>query len=72
MSEVAIQIQQMAIRNNIAVLDLSQIANEGTEWKIGQKIPSKGSGSLVASADVGLMLYKRDQQLKLALAKNKF
>jgi len=35
-------------------------------------IPSKGSGGLVASADVGLVLYKSDNLLKLAIAKNKF
>jgi hypothetical protein len=44
MSAIAVGLQKMAIRNNIAVLDLSQISSEGYEWKVGQRIPAKGSG----------------------------
>lgn len=72
LTSIAMQIQKLAIKNNIAILDLSQISNEGTNYKVGWMIPSKWSGALVASSDVGLMLYKRDDQLKLAIAKNKF
>lgn len=72
MTYIAVEIQKLAIRNKIAILDLSQVSNEGTNYKIGQMIPSKWSGALVASTDVGLMLYKRDDQIKLAIAKNKF
>ena len=72
MTKIAVQIQRMAIENNVAVFDVSQISNEGSNYKLGQMIPSKGSGGLVASADVGLVLYKSDNLLKLAIAKNKF
>lgn len=72
MTHVAIEIQRLAIQEKIAVLDLSQISNEWTQYKVGQMIPSKWSGWLVASADVGLMLYKKDNLMKLAIAKNKF
>ncbi len=34
MSAIAVGLQKMAIRNNIAVLDLSQISSEGYEWKV--------------------------------------
>lgn len=30
MTEIAVKIQQLAIQNNIAVFDLSQISNDGT------------------------------------------
>ena len=72
MSAIAVGLQKMAIRNNIAVLDLSQISSEGYEWKVGQRIPAKGSGWLVESTDVAIMLYKREWVLKMAIAKNKF
>lgn len=72
MTHIAVEIQKLAIRNKIAILDLSQVSNEWTNYKIGQMIPSKWSGALVASTDVWLMLYKRDDQIKLAIAKNKF
>lgn len=72
LSNIAIEIQQLAIRNNIAVFDLSQIANEWINYKRWWIIPSKWSWSLVASADVWLMLYKKDWRLYLNIAKNKF
>lgn len=72
MTHIAVEIQKLAIRNKIAILDLSQVSNEGTNYKIWWMIPSKWSGALVASTDVWLMLYKRDDQIKLAIAKNKF
>lgn len=72
MTQIWTELQLMAIENNIALLDLSQISNEGFNYKLGQMIPSKGSGALVHSADVGIMLYKRDGILMLSIAKNKF
>jgi replicative DNA helicase len=75
MTNTAVTIQQLAIKNNIAVFDLSQISNAGTDYAQGDAIPSKGSGALVASADVGLMI-KRDKlvndKIVLHIAKNKF
>ena len=41
MTEVAVKIQQLAIQNNIAVFDLSQIANDGTGYEFGGVIKSK-------------------------------
>lgn len=75
MTNIAVEIQQLAIKNNIAVFDLSQISNDGTKYTQGDAIPSKWSGALVASADVGLVLKKeKDDPNKIILhiAKNKF
>lgn len=74
MTEIAFRIQQLAIKNNIAVFDLSQVSNEGANYSSGSVIPSKGSGGLVASADVGLVLTKKNGEtfVGLHIAKNKF
>jgi hypothetical protein len=74
MTEVAVKIQQLAIKNNIAVFDMSQISNEWIDYKAWWKIPSKGSGALVASADINLVM-QRDTVTNhnhLHIAKNKF
>lgn len=74
MTNIAVSIQQLAIKNNIAVFDLSQVSNAGTAYAQGDAIPSKGSGALVASCDVGLMM-KRDKisdNVVIHIAKNKF
>ena len=63
MSQYALEIQALAQRLNIAILDLSQISNEGVRdefQKVGM-IPFKGSGHLYSSADVGILL-KRDSK----------
>lgn len=53
MSLYAREIQKFAITNNIAVFDLSQVSNEGAKLGAASTvIASKGSGALVASADV--------------------
>ena len=78
MSLYAREIQKFAITNNIAVFDLSQVSNEGA--KVGSSsnvIASKGSGALVASADVGLLLTRESFTpeatiLKLDIKKNKY
>lgn len=72
LSNIALEIQLMAIKNNIAVFDLSQIANEWNNYRKGWVIPSKWSWWLVASADVWLMMYKQDWRLLVNIAKNKF
>ncbi len=62
MTEVAVQLQQLAISEKIAIFDLSQVSQEQAgNFRIGGKIPSKGSGALVASADVNLVM-ERDQE----------
>lgn len=72
LSSIANRIQLIAISNKCAILDLSQISNEWFTYKVWGMIPSKWSWALVHAADVGIMLYQRDDQLKLAIAKNKF
>lgn len=75
MTQVAVTLQQLAIKERIAIFDLSQVAQEQAgNYRIGGKIPSKGSGALVASADVNLVMerdYDTDHNL-LYVAKNKF
>lgn len=75
MTEVAVQLQQLAISEKIAIFDLSQVSQEQAgNFRVGGKIPSKGSGALVASADVNLVM-ERDQDTwhnLLYVAKNKF
>lgn len=74
MTEVAVKIQQLAIKNNIAIFDMSQISNDLIEYKTGGKIPSKWSWALVASSDVNLVM-QRDaitNHNHLHIAKNKF
>lgn len=75
MTNVAVSIQQLAIKNNIAVFDLSQISNAWTQYASWDAIPSKGSGALVASADVWLIMRRDkmdDSVITMNIAKNKF
>lgn len=76
MSELAVEIQSLAIDNNIAIIDISQMSNEWAKtYKIGDMIPSKWGGELVASADVGLVMTSHESianHLNLYVAKNKF
>ena len=77
MTEYAIRIQQFAIENNVAVFDLSQINVEWAKWGSSKVIPSKGSGSLVESADICLFMERTvfDDNatiIKLDLRKNKY
>ncbi len=62
MSSYALEVQTIAQKYNIAVIDLSQISNEGVKdenAKVGM-IPYKGSGALYFAADIGILL-KRDK-----------
>ena len=78
MTLIAREIQTMAVSNNVAVLDLSQVSNEWFNYKTGWLIPSKWSGALVHSSDVALMMHKPDStwsnhnEIALTIAKNKF
>jgi hypothetical protein len=74
MTEVAIKIQQLAIKNNIAVFDLSQISNDWAGYELWWVIKSKWSGALVASADIWLVMQreKDTNHNLLFVAKNKF
>lgn len=76
MTTIAQEIQKMAISTWKPFFDLSQVSNEGTRYKVGDMIPSKGTGAFVHACDIGLVLYKWNdiqwKQIKLAIAKNKF
>jgi len=75
MTNIAVAIQQLAIKHNIAIFDLSQISNSGTNYVQGDAVPSKWSGALVASCDIGLVMKKdklRDNTVIIHIAKNKF
>jgi len=74
MTKIATSIQQLAIRNNIAVFDLSQISNDWAWYEFGWVIKSKWSGALVASADIGLVMQrdKENNHNIVYIAKNKF
>ena len=75
MTNIAVSIQQLAIKNNIAVFDLSQVSNAWTNYAQWDAIPSKWSGALVASADVWLLMKRDkldDNTIIINLAKNKF
>lgn len=72
MTEVAREIQRVANESGKHIFDLSQVSNEWANYKTGNMIPSKGSGSLVASADIGLVLHGETWDIKITLAKNKF
>lgn len=63
MSNYAFEIQSLAQRLDIAVIDLSQISNEGVRdefEKVGM-IHFKGSGYLYSNADVGILLKREDK-----------
>lgn len=74
MTNVARKLQQLAIKNNIAIFDLSQTSNEWNKAE-SDTIHAKWSGALVASADV-VMVMKRDtiknNWIVIKVAKNKF
>lgn len=76
MSELAVEIQSLAIDSSIAIIDISQMSNEWAKtYKIGDMIPSKWGGELVASADVWLVITSHEalsNHLNLYVAKNKF
>lgn len=76
MSKIAKRIQRLAIEQNIIIIDVSQMSNDGAKnYKIGDMIPSKWGGELVASTDIGLVLTSNSERgdlLNLYVAKNKF
>lgn len=75
MTKIAQELQKMAITTKKPFFDLSQVSNDWSKYKVGDMIPSKGSGAFVHACEIGLVLYKGDEgsnQLKLAIAKNKF
>lgn len=71
MTKIAVDVQQMAIRNNMVVFSLSQVNNDSRN-KDGASTTLKWSGSLFASTDVIFILFEEEWSLKLSITKNKF
>lgn len=73
MNDVARRIRKMTAQNNVATLVLSQVSNDSIKYKKGGVIPSKGSGELVATANVVLVMQESEfpNRLDLHVAKNR-
>lgn len=71
LSKLALDMQQMAIRNDIVVFSISQVNNESRS-KDGVSSTLKGSGGLFSSSDVIFILYEESGIIKLDITKNKF
>jgi archaellum biogenesis ATPase FlaH len=75
-SKLAKRIQRFAIENNVTVISISQLSNDGARgYKAGDIIPMKWGGELVASSDICLMLQNdatNGRIINLTVAKNKF
>lgn len=77
MSEYASRIQQFAIENNVAIFDLSQINVEWAKVTSSRVIPSKWSGALAESADVSIVIERKEFDSKTTvldfyIRKNKY
>lgn len=78
MSRYALEVQSIAQRYQIAVIDLSQISNAGLrdEFSGMGMIPFKGSGHLYSSADIGILLKREskeeDSNMKCEIRKHKY
>ncbi len=75
MEFLAPQMQLLALKTGTRILDVSQVANADTRYKVWDKIPSKGSGALVSAADIALVLvdnWRSNNFISLIIAKNKF
>lgn len=80
MTRVAEDIQIMAKELDIAVFDLSQVSNDGASKAITERIYSKWSWALAASADIVVTIERKvnesytnwDEKLIMHVQKNKF
>lgn len=79
MTHYALEVQAIAQRHNVCLIDLSQISNEGVrdEYASVGMIPFKGSGHLYSSADIGIMLKRNkkdpnDHTMKFEIRKHKY
>jgi hypothetical protein len=75
MAIVAKKLQEIAIKSNTIMLDLSQISNDtakelskGNTWFISMK----GAWEFMASSDVVMLLSMFDWELMVTIAKTKF
>jgi len=60
LSNYALELQQLAQKFNICIIDLSQLANDSVknDYKESGFVAYKGSGGLYASADIGIQLNR--------------
>jgi len=76
MTKVAVELQQVAIKSNATIFNLSQVANETAKeihWNKSPIISLKWSWALFASSDIVFILRKlEDWLINLNVAKNKF
>ena len=65
MRAYALEIQEMAQRHNILVIDISQVSNEGVKDQTSEfgMLAFKGSGDLTSSADIGILLKRKKDEL---------
>lgn len=61
MTRISKEMQKIALKNNICIVALSQISNEGASTKNLDVIKLKGSGQIAASADKVLLLQRNVQ-----------
>jgi len=74
MNDVARRIRKLTSELNTAVFDLSQVSNEGKEYKKWSVIPTKGSGELVAAANIVLVMTESKEfpwRINVDIAKNR-
>lgn len=56
LTSIARRIQSLTLELNMATFDLSQVSNDGKQYRKGDIIPAKGSGELIAAANVALVM----------------
>lgn len=73
MNDVARRIRKLSAENNCGIFYLSQVSNDGKQFKKWDVIPSKGSGELISVSNVALVLKEGefDGKLELIIAKNR-
>lgn len=71
MSNIAVDMQDLAINKQITIFSLSQVNNESRNNDL-DNLTLKWSWWLFASSDVIIWLYRKNWQTKLSIIKNKF
>lgn len=73
LDQIATRIQQLAIRSKKPIFDLSQVSNDWAKYNVGDVIKARGSGALVFSADIAIVLQTENSpNVSFTIAKNKF
>lgn len=73
MNDVARRIRKLSAETNCGIFYLSQVSNDGKQFKKWDVIPSKGSGELISVSNVALVLKEGEFEgkLDLIIAKNR-